>query len=154
MKRLPAIAALIALAAMLGALGDARATEYLNNPNPVCRTMRNSVAGAPTHPEPNREDTREAMYLAHGDTNSFGNVAYVRKDYAQALVLLQKIDEEGTDALASLPSDTPRIDSVIDRHINNLTWARAMLGTFYEQGRLARADDDQAAAYFQKSIDT
>jgi hypothetical protein len=29
-----------------------------------------------------------------------------------------------------------------------------MLGTFYEQGRLARADDEQAAAYFQKSIDT
>jgi predicted DNA-binding WGR domain protein len=23
-------------------------------------------------PEPNREETRKAMYLAHGDTNSFG----------------------------------------------------------------------------------
>ena len=139
---------------MLLALSSARATDYLNNPNPVCRMMRNSVAGAPTHPEPNREETRESMYLAHGDTNAFGNTSYVRKDYARALPLLQKIDDEGTDALAALPSHTPRIDSVIDRHVNNLTWARAMLGTFYEQGRVSRADDERAAAFYQKSIDT
>jgi hypothetical protein len=150
----PVIAALIAFAAMLLALGGARATYYLDNPNPACRTMRNIVAGAPFPPEPNREETRQAVYLAHGDTNAFGNTSYVRKDYARALPLLQKIDEEGTDALASLPPDTPRIDAVIDKHVFNLTWARAMLGTFYEQGRLARPDDDQAAAYFQKSIDT
>jgi len=154
MKRLPALAALIAFAAMPGALGPARATDYLNNPNPACRVMRNSVTGAPYPPEPNREETRRAMYLAHGDANAFGNVAVVRRDYVQALALLQKIDGEGTDALASLPQDTPRLDLVIDRHVNNLTWARAMLGTFYEQGRLARPDDAQAAAYFQKSIDT
>jgi hypothetical protein len=151
LKRLPVIAALIAFAVMLGALGDASATDYLNDP--ACR-LRNVVAGARSPPEPNREETREAVYLSHGDTNAIGNTSYGRKDYARALPLLQKIDEEGTDALASLPTDTPRIDSVIDKHVFNLTWARAMLGIFYEQGRLARPDDEQAAAFFQKSIDT
>jgi len=154
LNRPPLLVALIAFAAMLLALGSARATDYLNNPNPACRTMRNNVAGVRIPPEPNREETRQAIYLAHGDTNSFGNTSYVRKDYARALPLLQRIDEEGTDALASLASDTPRIDFVIDRHVDNLTWARAMLGTFYEQGRLARPDADQAAAFYQKSLDT
>jgi hypothetical protein len=84
-------------------------------------TIRPAVAGAPFPPEPNREETRRAVYLAHGDLNSFGNIAYVRKDYAQAFELLQKIDSEGTDALAALPPDTPRIDSVIDRHVMNLS---------------------------------
>jgi hypothetical protein len=151
---LPVIRAFLTLAATLLALGDARATDYLNNPNPACRTMRNNVAGAAIPPEPNREETRQAIYLAHGDTNSFGNTSYVRKDYARALPLLQRIDEEGTDALASLPPDTPRIDFVIDRHVINLAWARAMLGTFYEQGRLERPDAEQAAAFYQKSLDT
>jgi len=50
--------------------------------------MRNSVAGAPFPPEPNREETRGAMYLAHGDTNSFGNTSYVRKDHARGFPLL------------------------------------------------------------------
>jgi hypothetical protein len=153
MNRLPALAALIAFAALL-TLGPARATDYFNNPNPACRAMRNVVVGAPTPAEPNREETRAAVYLAHGDSNAIGNTSYGRKEYARALPLLQKIDEEGTDALAALPPDTPRIDSVIDRQVNNLTWARAMLGTFYEQARVARADDDQAAAFYQKSIDT
>lgn len=154
MHRLPALAALIALAAMLLAVSGARATDYLDNPNPACRAMRNNVAGARIPPEPNREETRQAKYLAHGDTNSFGNTSYVRKDYARALPLLQRIDDEGTDALAALPSDTPRIDFVIDRHVDNLSWARVMLGTFYEQGRLSRPDDEQAAAFYQKALDT
>jgi hypothetical protein len=67
MNRLPVIAALIAFAATLGALGDARATDYLNNPTPACRTMRNSVAGAPFPPEPNREETRKALATWGGD---------------------------------------------------------------------------------------
>ena len=80
MKRRPALAALIAFAAMLLALGAARATDYLNNPNPACRTMRNSVAGAPLLPEPNRDDTRKAMGLAGGDMPAVGNMPVIRRD--------------------------------------------------------------------------
>jgi hypothetical protein len=58
--------------------------------------MRNNVIGAPYLPEPNRDDTRKAMALAGGDTQPFGNIGVVRRQYAQALTLLQKIDEEGT----------------------------------------------------------
>jgi len=38
---------MIVLAETLLALGSARATDYLNNQNPACRTMCNSFAGAP-----------------------------------------------------------------------------------------------------------
>jgi hypothetical protein len=150
----PVIAALIAFAAMLLTLGDARATDYLNNPNPACRTMRNSVAGAPFPPEPNREETRKAQFLWGGDPSYLGNSGYARKQYAQAFELLQKIDSEGTDALAALPPDTPRLDFVIDRHVANLTLARIMLAVFYEQGRLGRPDPAQAAAFYEKAFAT
>ena len=80
--------------------------------------MRNSVAGAPFPPEPNRDDTRKALATWGGDPSFLGNSGYARKQYAQAFELLQKIDGEGTDALAALPSDTPRIDFVIDRHVD------------------------------------
>jgi hypothetical protein len=67
MKRLPVIAALIALAAMLEAVGLARATTYGRDAsNPACAVMRNNVIGAPYLPEPNRDDTRKAMALAGG----------------------------------------------------------------------------------------
>lgn len=47
MKRLPVIAALIAFAAMPGALGLPRATTYGRDAsNPACATMRNNVIGA------------------------------------------------------------------------------------------------------------
>ena len=154
MKRLPVIVALIAFAAMLLALGGARATDYLNNPNPTCRIMRNSVAGAPFPPEPNREETRKAQLLWGGDPSYLGNSGYARKQYAQAFDLLQKIDSEGTDALAALPPDTPRLDFVIDRHVANLTLARIMLAVFYEQGRLGRPDPAQAAAFYEKAFGT
>ena len=152
MKRLPVIVALVALAAMLLAFGAARATEYSNFS--ACRTMRNVVIGAPFLPEPNRADTRKAQLLWGGDPSILGASPYAVKQYVQAFALLQKIDGEGTDALAALPPDTPRIDPVIDFHVNNLMVARLMLAVFYEQGRLGRPDPAQAAAFYQKAFDT
>ena len=154
MKRLPVIAALVALVVMLLALGAARATEYAGNPNPACRTMRNNVIGAPFLPEPNRDDTRKAQLLWGGDPSILGNSPYAVKQYVQAFALLQKIDGEGTDALAALPPDTPRIDFVIDRHVANLTLARIMLAVFYKQGRLGKPDPAQAAAFYEKAFAT
>ncbi len=153
MKRLPVIAALVALAVLL-ALGSARATDYANNPNPACRTMRNVTIGAPFLPEPNREDTRKALLLWGGDPSILGNSPYALKQYAEAFALLQKIDGEGTDALAALPPETPRIDFVIDKHVANLTLARLMLAVFYEQGRLGRPDPAEAAAFYEKAFAT
>lgn len=46
MKRLPVIVALVALAAMLGRLGLARAANYGGATNPACAAMRNNVIGA------------------------------------------------------------------------------------------------------------
>ena len=152
MKRLPVIAALVALVVVLLALGAARATEYSNFS--ACRTMRNVVVGAPHLPEPNREDTRKAQLLWGGDPSILGTSPYARKQYIEAFALLQKIDGEGTDALAALPPDTPRIDLVIDFHINNLMVARLMLAVFYEQGRLGRRDPAQAAAFYEKAFNT
>jgi hypothetical protein len=154
MNRLPVIAALIALGVMLEVLGAARGTDYLNNPNPACRVMRNSVAGAPFPPEPNRDDMRKALSTWGGDPSFLGNSGYARKQYAQAFELLQKIDSEGTDALAALPPDTQRLDFVIDKHVANLTLARIMLAVFYEQGRLGRPDPAQAAAFYEKAFGT
>jgi hypothetical protein len=140
---------------MPGALGTAHATTYGRDAtNPACATMRNSVIGAPFLPEPNRDDTRKALATWGGDPSFLGNSWYARKKYAEAFALLQKIDGEGTDALALLPSDTPRIDFVIDRHIANLALARIMLAVFYEQGRLGRPDPAQAAAFYEKAFGT
>ena len=147
------VALIVALAAILYAR-PSLATNYADNPNPACKLMRNVVPGAPYLPEPNRADARRAMALAGDDRNLFGNTAGAQYQYTQALPLMQKIDAEDTTALSELPPSTPRIDLVIDRHIINLAWARAMLGIFYEQGRATAADPQQAAAFFQKSIDT
>jgi len=155
MTRLNLIGALAAAgAALLLALGPTSATEYSNNPNPACRTMRNNTPGLPFPPEPNREDTRKAQLLWGGDPSFLGNSPYARKQYGQAFALLQKVDGEGTDALAALPPNTPRIDLVIDRHVSNLMVARLMVAAFYEQGRLGNPDPAQAAAFYQKAIDT
>ncbi len=68
---------------------------------------------------------------------------------------MQKIDAEGTTALSELPPSTPRIDTVIDRHLINLIWARSMLAVFYEEGRAPpgrlRAGGQ---GFYQKSLDT
>ncbi len=155
MTRMSLIGAFAAAgAALLLALGPTAATDYNTNPNPACRLMRNNTLGAPYPPEPNREDTRKAQLLWGGDPSFLGNSPYARKQYGQAFALLQKIDGEGTDALAALPPSTPRIDLVIDRQVGNLMVARLMLAAFYEQGRLGNPDPAQAAAFYQKAIDT
>lgn len=154
MKRPLVIVALVVAGALLLSLHPGVATDYENNPNTACRTMRNSVVGAPFLPEPNRDDTRKAQLLWGGDPSYLGNSGYARKQYGDAFALLQKIDSEGTDALAALPSDTPRIDLVIDRQVVNLTLARIMLAVFYEQGRFGRPDPAQAAAFYEKAFAT
>ena len=95
------------------------------------------------------------MVLAHGDTNPFGNTAYRAQGLCARLAAPaeDRRRRDGRARGAAVPIRRASI-SVIDRHVNNLTWARAMLGTFYEQGRVSRADDEQAAAFYQKSIDT
>jgi hypothetical protein len=155
MNCLPFIAALVALAVMLGTPGAAMATTYGSDAtNPACATLRNNVTGAPYLPEPNRDDTRKALLTWGGDPSFLGNSWVAQKQYAQAFALLQKIDDEGTERLALLPSDTPRIDFVIDRHVANLALARIMLATFYEQGRLGRPDPAEAAAFYEKAFAT
>jgi hypothetical protein len=155
MKSLLILVAVIAtnLAALL-AVAPSRATEYAANSNPACRIMRNVALGAPAPPEPNRDDTREATPLAGGAKTALDKEPFHQRYFARALPLLQKIDREGTAALAQLPPDTPRVDLVIDRHVSNLMWARAMLGQFYEEGRAVPVDERAAAEFYQKSIDT
>ena len=142
--------ALLAFLALLIAAPPTAATEYGHG---AC-TLRNNVTGAPFPPEPNRDDMRKAQLLWGGDPSYLGDSGYARKQYAEAFALLQKIDGEGMDALAALPPDTPRIDSVMDRQVTNLTLARIMLAVFYEQGRLGRADPAQAAAFYEKAFAT
>ena len=153
MKRLLVIAALIAFAMLRRSARRARQPRR-DAADPACAVMRNNVIGAPHLPEPNRDDARKAMALAGGDTQPFGNIGVVRRQYVHAFDLLRKIDEEGMDRLALLPSDTPRIDLIIDRHVVNLVWARTMLGTLYEQGRAPAVDCALAGAFFQKGLDT
>src|ERR1700719_1351886 len=136
MKRLNIIVALVVAIATLLSLRPSLATEYSTNPNPACRLLRNNTIGAPYPPEPNRADTRAAMQRAGGGTRSpLNDLPANRKLFAEAFPLMQKIDAEGTTALSELPPSTPRIDTVIDKHLTNLIWARAMLGVFYEEGR-------------------
>jgi hypothetical protein len=149
MTRPPVMLALLAFLALLAAAPPAAATVYGHG---AC-ILRNNAPGQHYPPEPNRDDTRKALGLAGDEQNSLGNFA-VYQD-AQAFALMQKIDNAGTDALAALPPDTPRIDFVIDAHLSNLARVRTMMGLFYEQARVARrADNAQAAAFYQKALDT
>jgi hypothetical protein len=155
MKRLNIIVALVVAIATLLSLRPSLATEYSTNPNPACRLLRNNTIGAPYPPEPNRADTRAAMQRAGGGTRSpLNDLPANRKLFAEAFPLMQKVDAEGTTALSELPPSTPRIDTVIDKHLINLIWARAMLGVFYEEGRAPPVDYGQAAKFYQKSVDT
>jgi hypothetical protein len=130
------------------------ATDYVNNPNPACRLMRNSEGGAPSPVAPNRVDTLMAMALGGNRSSPNDRLPVIRQRYAQALPLMLKIDSEGTETLEQLPPSTPGIDLVIDRHLSNLTWTRSMLGVFYEEGRASPVDYAEAARFYQKSIDT
>lgn len=154
MKRLNMIVAFVVAVAALLSLRPSLATEYSTNPNPACRLLRNNTIGAPYPPEPNRADTRAAMERAGGTRSPLNDLPAYRKRFAEAFPLMQKIDAEGTTALSELPPSTPRIDTVIDKHLINLIWARAMLGVFYEEGRAPPVDYGQAAKFYQKSVDT
>jgi hypothetical protein len=154
MKPLHVIAALVVAVAALVSFRPGFATEYATNPNPACRLLRNNTIGAPFPAEPNRADTRAAMARAGREKSPLNALPANRRMFAEAFPLIQKVDAEGTAALSELPSSTPRIDFVIDKHLTNLTWARVMLGVFYEEGRAPPIDYAAAAKFYQKSIDT
>jgi hypothetical protein len=154
MKPHHVIAALAVAVVALLFLWPSLATEYAANPNPACRLLRNNTLGAPFPPEPNRADTRAAMQRAGGPKSPLNHLPANRRLFAEAFPLMQKIDAEGTAALSELPPSTPRIDTVIDRHLVNLIWARVMLGVFYEEGRAPPIDYEAAAKFYQKGIDT
>lgn len=135
-----AIAASAWVAAVLFAPQLAHATDYAKNP--ACPSMRNSAGGGPLPQIPNQDDTRAAMV---------SNQAL--RDYPKAFALLQKIDKEDTSALSQLPPTRRHIDLVIDRHLTNLVWARALLGDYLEAGTVER-DINGAAAVFQRAVDT
>jgi hypothetical protein len=143
----------VGLALCLAAI-PVSATTYGSNSNPACREMRNTIIAAPFPAEPNREDARVAMGLAGDAMLPTDRLPILQRYDAHALPLLLKIDREDTTALTQLPPSLPRIDFVIDRHLTNLTWARAMLGVFYEEGRATPVDYARAASFYQRSIDT
>jgi hypothetical protein len=131
---------LLVAVAMLLFLGAGSATEYANNPNPACRLLRNNMVGAPFPPEPNRADTRAAMVRAGREKSPLNDLPANRRIFAEGFPLMQKVDAEGTAALSELPPSTPHVDTVIDKHLINLIWARVMLGVFYEEGRAPPVD--------------
>jgi hypothetical protein len=112
MKRLPVIMAAVAVLAVLAfVLRPGREPIHVAPPsaagtvNPACRIARNVTDTY--QPEPNRADALAAQRLAGSDKQPDFIFPLMRRQYGQAFVLLQKIDDDGTVALAGVTGLDP-----------------------------------------------
>ena len=86
--------------------------------NAACRLARNVTDTY--QPEPNRADALAARRIAGSDKPPDFMYPLLRRQWADAFPLLQKIDSDGTVALAALPASMPDIDNIINQHLANL----------------------------------
>jgi hypothetical protein len=99
MNRLPIIVAMVAVLAVLALVlrpgrepAPIAPTSAASPVNPACRIARNVTDAS--QPEPNRADALAAWRLAGTEKPPDFILSIQRRQYAQALTLLQKIDDD------------------------------------------------------------